>query len=623
MSEYLSCVQNAIWLEEVRLAIPQTKIYNPMSVHQDIHKYKERYVKDAMPESVPLFPDEQSIPNYYAEEINGRPSLLSKLIERNLPGRLWERQWACFNRTIHCMLRNNVGFVLNTSEQGTGKTFVQFGVALYFDMEMFVLSPLSVNSKWVDKSAPFGVIILFVASYELFQGKVYGTLKHPYLIRHDVPSADDRRLKDRITTFEVTQAFLDLLATRRILFVFDEVQKIKNPSNDISHACFAIVERIPLDCERLKVVCCSRTAMERIEYGETMLRMLGVLRHGRMYQYVAAIGGGHTYATDAWRGMIAQAKSLSPEHTSMILQLNKYVNVKGVRWVAWLLFRDVFRPHLTNEMPKHNLVHVKMDVANGFYTFEPELERLITEQLDAIMECLHMRRNHQGNYEVDMGGLAAAMPHMVELQRLKTCMFVSLTRWYISRVPNAKIILFVTFKDVMKILAEQLSDLGAVVMNGTCNAKKRDVLIQKFMQQDLSCQVMITNPRVGGVGIDLDDKTGKFPRAMFLMLDFSHNDQNQAMWRGLRDDTKQEGDVPALYIRFVYTNTPRGDMELRFLQLYHEKAKIINQVLAQQDAALFPTRNVRYDAEFKEVEDFDHVPLLRKRPSLNKGVEKE
>lgn len=615
MSEYLSSVENAIWLEEVRAVLPQTKFYNPMHVHRDIHKYKQRYVREVVPESIPLCPEESTIPNYYGEVVNGRPSLLSKLEERGLPGRLYERQWACFNRTIHCMLRSNVGFILNTSEQGTGKTFVQCAAALYFDMDLFILSPLTVNSKWVEKSALYGVTVIFVASYEMFQGKAYGKLKHPYLIRHDGPSADDRRRKDRTTTFEATPAFRDLLATGRVLFVFDEVQKIKNPSNDISMACFTITELIPLDCERLKVVCCSRTAMEEIEYGETMLRMLGVLRNGRMYEYVAAIGGGHTHATEAWKNLIGRAKALSEEHTSMILQLNKCNNVKAFRWIAWLLFRDVFRPHLANEMPKHDLSHIKMDVANGFYTFEPDMERLITEQLNAITACLHMRRDHQGRDVVDMGGLAAAMPHMVELQRLKTCMFVALTRWYISQVPNAKIILFVTFKDVMGILAEELADLGAVVMNGSCNAKKRDVLIKKFMQEDLECRVMISNPRVGGVGIDLDDKTGKFPRAMFLMPDFSINDLIQAMWRGLRADTQQAGDIPALYIRFVYTNTPNGAQELRILQLLHEKSKVINQVLAVQDASLFPTRNVRYNREFQEVGDFDYIPLLRKRPS--------
>lgn len=613
MSTYLSSVEEAILVDEISKENQrQSLFYDPLQLHLDIHKFKKRYEREKKVPSLPLVPDASSIPNYYGEQVNGRPSLISKLEERGLPGRLYERQWANFNRTVHCLLQKNIGFPLNTSEQGTGKTFLKCAVALYFDSDLFVLAPVIVNSKWIATAPTFGVTVLFAESYEKFSGRTNCNLQHPYLIRHDVSSINDKGKKKDHVTFEATPLLKEVISQRRILFVFDEVQKIKNPKNAISKACYAVIELIPLDADNVKSICCSRTPIEEVAFGESLLRMAGVLKGGKMYDYMAAIGGGYTCATPGWNAMIAIARRLSPDHTSMILQLNKTNTVSGFRWVAWLLYRDVFRPYLAGEMPKHELKDVKMDVANGFFTFDPETEAAISQQLNAISECLHMQRDRHGRDVVDMSGLAAAVPHMIELQKLKTPMFVALTRWYISVVPNAKIILFVTFKDVMALLAKQLADLGAVVMNGACSQKKRDELMARFQQPNLDCRVMISNPKVGGVGIDLDDKTGNFPRAMFLMPDFTINDLIQAMWRGIRADTKQNSEVAALFIRFVYTNTPNGAQELRILQLLHEKATIISQALAQEDASLFPSRNVRYNKTFQEMGDFDYVPLLRK-----------
>ncbi len=585
-----------------------------LNIHRDIHKFRRRYSTNTTEkiESLPLKPTADAIPDYYRDCIDGRTPLLLRMMKHECRARIDDEQVPHFNRVVYITLRRGTGHAIDTSQPGTGKTYILFAVALYLDMAVFALSPKTVKSKWRDVATKFGVPLLYIESYERFRGTAFHELSHPYLKRTDVASTSPEGKTRVASTFEATPAFRDLLATKRVLFVFDEFQKIKDPDADVTQACHALCAAIPNDSESIKVMCLSRTAIEKTKFSESILRMCGVLR-GPLYSYVAAIGGGTTIGTPEWHAMVIKARAADAEHTSMILQHHRLTKVAVFRHVAWLLFRDAFRPTLVSEMPRHDMTRVKMDVANGFYTVDPETEERINEELAAIEACLHLERNEHGRDTVDMSGLAMAMPHMMELQRLKASLFVALTRYYLTIVPCARVILFVTFKSVAAMLMSALADLCPALLNGDCNERQRDEVMARFQNPASACRVIISNPRVGGVGIDLDDKTGSAPRAMFLMPDFCINDLIQALWRGIRRDTVQAGDVPALFARFIYTNTPHGAEELRILQLLHEKASIINQTLAEQDDALFPTRNVRYGSNFEELGDFDYVPLLRKQ----------
>lgn len=589
---------------------------SPLNIHRDIHKFRRRYTTNTNEkiESLPLKPPAEEIPDYYRNVVDGRMPLQRRLMESKCKAHLDDEQIPHFNRVVYITLRRGTGHAIDTSQPGTGKTYILFAVALYLDMAVFALSPKTVKSKWRQVALKFGVPLLYVESYERFRGTAFHALSHPYLDRCDVASTNAEGDTHVVSTFEATAAFRDLLATKRVLFVFDEFQKIKDPKADVTRACHALCAAIPNDSESIKAMCLSRTSIEKTKFSESILRMCGVLR-GPLYTYVAAIGGGTTIGTTEWHDMVAKARAADADHTAMILQHHKLNKVAVFRHVAWLLFRDAFRPMLVSEMPRHDMTHVKMDVANGFYTFDADTEERINEALSAIESCLHLERNEHGRDTVDMSGLAMAMPYMMELQRLKTPMFVALTRHYLSVVPSARIILFVTFKSVAAMLMEALADLCPALLNGDCNERQRDDAMARFQDPTSTCRVIISNPRVGGVGIDLDDKTGSAPRAMFLMPDFCINDLIQALWRGFRRDTVQSGDVPALFARFIYTNTPHGAEELRILQLLHEKASVINQTLAEQDDALFPSRNVRYGSNFEELGDFDYVPLLRKQVS--------
>lgn len=599
---------------------PVVSVPNPnpaphvLSIHRDIHKFRRRYAASAAEkiESLPLKPPAGDIPDYYNGEVDGRPALAATLEASGKAVRLDADQQPHFNRVVAIALRRVHGHAIDTSQPGTGKTYILFAVAMYLGMAVFALTPKTVKSKWRTVAAEFGVPLLYVETYETFRGRAHHALSHPYLVRHDVSSSNDAGDVSIATTFEATQVLRDLIASQRVLFVFDEVQKIKDPKADVTQACHALAAAIPLDSASARAMCLSRTAIEKTKFSESILRMCGVLR-GPLYTYVASFGGGATVGTPEWHAMVERARAADADHTAMILSHHRLLRAAGFRHVAWLLFRDVFRPWLVSEMPRHALTSVRMDVANGFYTFDAATEQLISFELDAIARCLHLERNAAGRDVVDMAGMALATPHMMELQRLKTPMFAALTRWYLAVVPNARVILFVTFKCVAAALMSLLTDLAPALLNGDCNERQRDESMARFQDPSSDCRVIISNPRVGGVGIDLDDKTGTAPRAMFLMPDFNINDLIQAIWRGMRRSTRQaDPDVVALFARFVYTNTPNGAEELRILQLLHEKASVINQTLAEQDENLFPSRNIRYDAAFASLGEFDYVPLLRK-----------
>lgn len=557
--------------------------------------------------SLPSYPPPEQIPNYYAERIDGRPSFLERLAKQGCKGGLMAHQINNFNHMIYILLHHGKGG--NTSDAGAGKTYVGTAPAVYLDMELFVVAPKTLLSKWARVGGQeFKAKLAALINYEALRGKPHHPLDHSYLTRKDVTTTDDAGNKHTTTTFHPTPALMSLIA-RGALFVFDEVQRAKDSETATAQAVQALIAAIP-EKGKSKVLFLSKTPIDKHRFGSSLLRVLGVLR-GNMYEHLSAVGGGTTLATHEWREMVEHAKSLDRRITEEILSSIYLDKAADFRAMAWFLYRDVFRRYMVCEMPHLKLEGVTIDEANGFYTFSPEIEEKMIFHLNSMAKAL---KYQEGATTIDTSGLAEATPHMQALQALKATKLVELTRQTLTKYPQAKVILFLNYTATIEALHAALKkDYKVAVMNGKTKLADRAKIEHIFNEHNHKLQVVVSNYKVGSHGIDLNDKHGDMPHFKWLLPDFSTIDMIQAMARGKRVDTKQTTDIPALTTRIMYINTHVGMYESRILEIMLEKKHIINQSLANQDDNLFPKRYVTYDINNEVIEDSDKPPEVHRQ----------
>ena len=113
--------------------------------------------------------------------------------------------------------------------------------------------------------------------------------------------------------------------------------------------------------------------------------------------------------------------------------------------------------------------------------------------------------------------------------------------------------------------------------------KNRKPVLDAFQDRSLEHRLLIANTRVGGIGIDLDDKFGDRPRFGFKSENHSAHDDYQAWGRLLRDGSKS---IPVC--RCVYGDI--GTKEMSILNALARKTTVMKMTLQQQvaDGAIFP-----------------------------------
>ena len=171
-----------------------------------------------------------------------------------------------------------------------------------------------------------------------------------------------------------------------------------------------------------------------------------------------------------------------------------------------------------------------------------------------------------------------------EIDSSKVNTMVRLTREKLDENPNCKVVLYYTFKRDMLESVKQLEEYGALLMNGdVTKTQDRTKLMEKFQRDDNEYRVFISNPKVGGLGVELDDIYGNRPRYMYIAPSYMFIDQFQATGRIHRKNTKSKATI-----RFVYSRDfPYEDS---ILQSMAEKSRVARDMILsdQVNTIIFP-----------------------------------
>ena len=468
-----------------------------------------------------------------------------------VPIQLYDYQKPHYERI--CGILEKSPSYLDTSTMGAGKTIVTLKVALTLQLPMVIICPVALICMWEREANKYGVEILKIMSYATLRG----TCTHPPT--HGLLTLNAGR-------YYPTQKYVEMVQ-QGVLLVFDEVQNLKNKSSQLDSA--VELTRTILGCGgSSRIAALSATPCDKIEGVESLLKVIGIINqyddlveYDRSKRTCNSLGLQEAYDT---------CLQYDPVRTS-----NLHITVmrkKEAFQLCYDLYTQILKQHISSAAipPPKN---VNKDVKNGFYKVSPEEFMRLRTLIDELATVLNYNEE-TGEVRMTKGGLGTLIKVMMKVEEEKLAIFYRLIVDTLENVPNSKVIVYLNYLDNIFMLRQFLTDYNPSVMTGSHKGHERDRIVNKFQEPNSKSRVLISNAKVGGVGLSLDDTDGKWPRHVFISASYHFIDLHQITGRVYRANTKSDA-----HISFVY------------IQGLEEEQRILNSLVSKSDT----TRGMLYD----------------------------
>jgi len=446
---------------------------------------------------------------------------------------------------IENLLKIN-NFYLDCSSMGCGKTFISLYLAQKYKFKLIVVCPKSMISSWKQLSEDYNIELLFITTYQSFRG-CNKRVKHDYLT------------VDFDGNYFPTDTLIEM-ATNKILVIYDEIQYVKNTSQQLN-ACVALSKCI-LRNNNSRLGCLSATPFDKEELCVNLMYLTQIIKADKLYTYD---NRERTYNYTGYNELIDLCKLLDRSTTVRIALGNIEYNVKKVMLKrCYKLFIQVLQPIFISSM-KHFVIPFENDCANFYGNLDEEQDQKIKRLIQKLRCALRMLFNDRANRADIMANITYFMK---AIELIKTESIVKrLVDNDLAENDNKKILIYVNYYQSINKLKEFYPN--ALQLSGNMSIKERDITIGKFQQHNMNHNILISNIRVGGIGVNLHDINGNFPRKMYILPSYSILDIHQATGRIYRAGTMSDSTV-----RIVYSK----NNEKRLLEILAKKGTVLKSI---------------------------------------------
>lgn len=476
---------------------------------------------------------------------------------------------------------NNQMFFLDTSTTGSGKTWTSMALAVHFDFELFVVAPKIVMPAWRNLANKTKVKIIDIISYNSLVSVTGRQPPNGYLSRRDSPN---------MVNYFPTPKLLDLW-NRRVLFVFDEIHKVKNYTATMKAVSAFIASSSEIATES-RIGLLSATLFDKDVHALSFFHLLGYVSPD--IHFIVGYNYKSPLSKQVIDNLYTECANINKTET---LNIMRDFPGSDVVTIAKHLFIKVVLPSSKSEM-KPPILGFEHDRKRGVYQFDDEsLVNLIIELNGMLTPKTY--RDLQGFYQVDANEIRYAKQlatedpkftmirhHMREIAVRKAKIVKRLVIHRLMIQPEAKVIVFTEFVEtVVNSLTAELVKFSEslpeefqfeVLQITGSNDTARQRAIELFNQPDepvsppsseLSTEtedrqeprnvfrVLICSINSGGVGINLHDTVGNRPRYGFIIPGFSEDQMFQAAGRIYR-----QGLMSPVNTRIVYVANESGLM---------------------------------------------------------------
>ncbi len=486
---------------------------------------------------------------------------------------------------------------LDTSPTGLGKTPVTLKVSQEHEFDgIGVIAPLSVTNVWREEGDKYGVKIKFNITYQGLRGTAVSPPRHGLL----------ERVGDE---FMVTEKFRQYVK-EGLLLIFDEVHNLKNDTAQLKAAHCLVKALIEMNCGS-RIALLSATPCDKPIHVESILKMLGIIKSDRLYFYNPST---HEYKNLGLAEVINLCRVYQPTLTDSLL---KYVIIdkRTASQICYELFTQVLKPFLLSSMSRPPTptisnsteitsipVSIEKDCKNGYYEMDPaEVEQL--REGVYLLSKITKYRSDTGDITIERGAWKDITKALMIIEKAKMKLMIRLAKETLDRHPNNKVILYFNYLPTINLAYQTLKEYNPLLLYGKTNVYERDVITKKFQTATADHRLLISNVRVGGVGINLDDRTGDWPRFMFIIPNYNIIDLEQATGRIYRLSTTKSNAT----IRFVYSKA--FPYEPGIITALFKKATVLRAITVSTDenTVLLPGE---YPNEIENPSDTDLTPLI-------------
>jgi hypothetical protein len=339
--------------------------------------------------------------------------------------------------------------------------------------------------------------------------------------------------------FEITEQF-ERLAKKGVLIVFDEFHNIKNDNSQFE-ASYSLVKALTRLKTRSKIALLSHTPCDKKEHAVSVLKMMGIITQDLLYQYDKI---NRIYELLGLQEAIDKCRLINPTLTHEIC--NRNINRTTVNIICHDLFVLILKQRFISSMPLILKYETIKDAKNGYYIMDPEDDKIIGEGINLLSSAVQYRNDTK---EVNIGntswGNITSSLIMIESGKLNT--IIRLVKDQLIKHPHSKSIIYLNYIDHMHKVRDALKHYNPLYMDGKSHKNMRSEIITQFQEANDKYRILITNPKVGGTGINLDDRDGRFPRFMYIIPNFNFIDVEQATNRIYRIYTKSKATIRIIY----------------------------------------------------------------------------
>jgi hypothetical protein len=478
---------------------------------------------------------------------------------------------------------------LDLSMLGTGKTFTSSKIFIDNPTKykhLVVISPVSVKAKWKQMIKDHDLNIYKNISYCELRSAKFKQPKHGLLHRKDYVDKVEHRdgsIRDmEKVKFSSTQTYKDLVK-EGVLLVIDEIQNLKN-YNDQFLACAELIREIVDNFKTTtsRVLLLSGSPIDKFQQAVRFYKTIGVMRHDKL-----SVFNPQTWNM-MWRGMNEihdyHMNNFNPTDVQKVYRSfgNGGPRDRELERYCYRLFIDIYKKYCSSSMspPKHTTTLFKR---NAFYSLGDEVHiDLLKNAVGNLKKVTNFNGDqvdlHAGGNTID--ALRRITSALIMIETAKIPIFTRVAQSTLDQ--NYKVVICVNYQATVDDLVDLLSDYAPLKMCGSMSAKQRCDVISKFQADTDEYKLLIGNVSVLSTGIDLDDKSGKFPRLCLVSPNYSIITLYQLSHRFQRANTKSDATI-----HFVFG---KEATELPILNALAKKSETMKEVCDAQAKAgiIFP-----------------------------------
>ena len=460
-------------------------------------------------------------------------------------------EWA--NRAKQILINFN-GYI-DTSQMGTGKTFIALWLAKELKLKLLIICPKILINIWKTEAERYGIETVDVLTYGKLASIKTKQPKHGFLIRSD---------ENNKVRFRATDLYRKIV-NEGILLIFDEFHMIKKSKVAKTEASHALIDVIVSTISKSKYGVLSATPLENDIFIFNFLKLIGFIKHD--------ISDGSKIAINEF---ISNCQKIDDFATNKIVRkyMNYNADLKIRIKLAKELYTDIVKPRISGSIKKLNIAY-KLDLKNGLYNINSfVLENLKTaiRKLRYITSKQKIKKNDdvkkdnlkkdenenkndenlvspytQNDVEPEKHQILAEINKLLRKIELYKIIDIARVSSDILSNPNNKLVICLNFIKSIEIIATILKEYKPLILIGSIKSTtERDRIINNF-NNNPSNRLLIINIKMS-IGINLQDNVGDKPRYMLISPNYDILSIIQSTGRIYRQDTKSN-----TYIRVFYS----------------------------------------------------------------------